>query len=76
VKRKETNKKKHQRHSAETFIYIQNRESTIHSSFIATASVVWWSEFLAADPEDPGSITGTTKFSEKQYVLNGVHSAS
>jgi hypothetical protein len=29
------------------------------------ASVVWWSEFLATDPEIPGSISGATTFSEK-----------
>jgi hypothetical protein len=27
--------------------------------------VVWWSEFLATDPEDPGSNPGATRFSEK-----------
>jgi hypothetical protein len=27
-----------------------------------TASVVWWSDFLAANPEVPGSIPGTTRF--------------
>jgi hypothetical protein len=30
-----------------------------------TASVVWWSQFLARDLEVPGSIPGTTRFSEK-----------
>jgi hypothetical protein len=30
-----------------------------------TASVVWWSEFLATDPDVPGSIPGDTRFSEK-----------
>jgi hypothetical protein len=29
-----------------------------------TASVVYWSEFLAADPEVPGSIPGAARFSE------------
>jgi hypothetical protein len=29
-----------------------------------TASVVWWSEFLVANPQVPGSITGATRFSE------------
>jgi hypothetical protein len=29
-----------------------------------TASVVYWSEFLATDPEVPGSIPGATRFSE------------
>jgi hypothetical protein len=28
---------------------------------ICTASVVEWSEFLATDPEVPGSILGTTR---------------
>jgi hypothetical protein len=29
-----------------------------------TASVVYWSEFLATDPEVPGSIPDATRFSE------------
>ena len=41
-----------------------------------TASVVQWSEFLATDTEVPGSIPGATRFSEQQWVWNGVHSAS
>jgi hypothetical protein len=36
-----------------------------------TASVVWWSEFLATDPEVPGSIPDATRFSEKWRVSNG-----
>jgi hypothetical protein len=32
---------------------------------ILTASVVEWSEFLATDPEVPGSVHGATRFSEK-----------
>jgi hypothetical protein len=39
------------------------------------ASVVEWSEFLAANPEDLDSIPGATKFSPWQWVWNGVHSA-
>jgi hypothetical protein len=31
--------------------------------------------FLAANPEVPGSIPGTTRFSEWQWDWNGVHSA-
>jgi len=31
---------------------------------IMTASVVYWSEFLATDTEVPGSIPGATRFSE------------
>jgi hypothetical protein len=34
-------------------------------SVLETASVVWWSEFLATDPEVPGLIPGATRFSEK-----------
>jgi hypothetical protein len=30
----------------------------------ATASVVYWSKFLAADSQVPGSISGVTRFSE------------
>jgi hypothetical protein len=37
--------------------------------------VVKWSEFLAADLEGSGSIPGSTRFSEYQWVWNGVHSA-
>jgi hypothetical protein len=33
--------------------------------FPLTASVVLWSEFLAADPEVPGLTPGPTRFSEK-----------
>jgi hypothetical protein len=33
------------------------------------------SDFLAADPEVPCSILGATRFSEKQWVWNGVYSA-
>jgi hypothetical protein len=36
---------------------------------------VLWSEFLATDPEVSGSIPGAVRFSEKQWVWNGVHSA-
>jgi hypothetical protein len=32
-------------------------------------------EFVAANPEAPGSIPGATRFSEYQCVWNGVHSA-
>jgi hypothetical protein len=37
--------------------------------------VVWCSEFLAANPEFPGSIHSATRFSEYHWVWNGVHSA-
>jgi hypothetical protein len=37
--------------------------------------VVYRSEFLAANPEVPDSIPGATRFSEQQWVWNGVHSA-
>jgi hypothetical protein len=40
-----------------------------------TASVVLWSEFLAADPEVSDSILGTARFSEQQWEWNGVQSA-
>jgi hypothetical protein len=43
---------------------------------MTTASVVYRSEFLATDPEIPGSIPDVTTFSEKQWVWNGVLSAS
>jgi hypothetical protein len=37
--------------------------------------MVRWSGFLTTDPEVPGPIHGDTRFSEKQWVWNGVHSA-
>jgi hypothetical protein len=33
-----------------------------------TASVVSWSEFLATDPEVPGSLPGATRFSDWEVV--------
>jgi hypothetical protein len=48
----------------------------ILTCYVQTASVVSWSEFLVRDPEVPGSIPGTIGFSEKQWVWNGVQSAS
>jgi hypothetical protein len=39
-----------------------------------TASVILWLDFLAADSEVPDSIPGSDKFSEVQWVWNGVHS--
>jgi hypothetical protein len=47
------------------------KESLVFLQSVVTASAVWWSEFLAT--RGPGSIPGTTKFSEKQWVWNGVH---
>ena len=38
--------------------------------------MVKWSGFLATDTEVSGSIPGATRFSEWQWVWNGVHSAS
>jgi hypothetical protein len=35
-----------------------------------------WSEFLATDPEVLGSIPVASRFFEKQWIWNGVHSAS
>jgi hypothetical protein len=34
-----------------------------------------WSDFLAANPEVPGSIPSATRFTEQQWAFNGVHSA-
>jgi hypothetical protein len=53
-------------HSYEVFVYVY--------IFVWTASVVWWSEFLAANPEIPDSIPGATRFSKEQWVWNEVHS--
>jgi hypothetical protein len=36
---------------------------------------IWWSEFLASNPEVPGSILDATRFSDRQWIWNGVHSA-
>jgi hypothetical protein len=43
--------------------------------FFMTASMVWWSEFLTANPEVLGSIPGAARFSKWQWVWNGAHSA-
>jgi hypothetical protein len=45
-------------------------------SAAVTAYVIYWSEFLAANIEVPGSIPGATRFSAYQWVWNGIHSAS
>jgi hypothetical protein len=37
--------------------------------------MVEWSEFVAADPEVPDSISCATRFSEYLRVWNGFHSA-
>jgi hypothetical protein len=39
-------------------------------------SVVCWLEMAATDPEVSGSILGATIFPEKQWVWNGILSAS
>jgi hypothetical protein len=52
-------------------IYLFNccsfNDAVNNSDYIAsrTASVVYWLEFLAADPEVPGSILGATRFCEQ-----------
>jgi hypothetical protein len=43
---------------------------------VQAASVVWWSEFLATDPEVRVRFPALPDFSEKQWVWNGVHPAS
>jgi hypothetical protein len=45
-------------------------------AYSRTASVIYRSDVLTTDPEVPGSIPGATRFSEKWWVWNGVHSAS
>jgi hypothetical protein len=60
-------------------VYCSNlkKRAVISSEIIGPLHfVVWWSEFLATDPEVPDSIPGATRFSEKKWVLNGVHSSS
>jgi hypothetical protein len=37
--------------------------------------VVYWSDFLAANIEVPGSIPSAARLSEQQWVWNGIHSA-
>jgi hypothetical protein len=49
-----------------------NKESYI----VKKIKCIYVSEFLSTDPEVPGSIPGATRFSEKQWVWNGVHLAS
>jgi hypothetical protein len=54
----------------------QNLWSTVYGMHgkCITASVVHQSEFLAADPDVPGSTAGATRPSEQQWVRNGAHS--
>jgi hypothetical protein len=42
---------------------LQNKKIGVGSG--GTASMVYWSGFLATDPEVPGLIPGDTRFSEK-----------
>jgi hypothetical protein len=51
-------------------------EFLFHACYMQTAFVVWWAEFLTTEPEVPGSIPGTTRFPEKYWAWNRVHSAS
>jgi hypothetical protein len=44
--------------------------------WVRRASVVWWTELLAAGPEVLSSIPAATIFSAEKWVWNGVHSAS
>jgi hypothetical protein len=48
--------------------------SSLFSTYF-TPSVTIKADRLAANPEVPGSIPGATRFSELQWVWNGVHSA-
>jgi len=51
--------------SASSLIWNDKKVNLIHVSVCyRTASVVYWSEFLATDTEVPGSIPGATRFSE------------
>jgi hypothetical protein len=70
--------------------YERNNNRSCGLLFMALGSHVLWtmyryfrfvyllrrSEFLATDPEVPGSIPGPTRFSEKLGVWNVVQSAS
>jgi hypothetical protein len=58
-----------------TFLHKAKIDFGHNLPLLETASVVYWSKFLAANPEVPGSIPGDTRFSEYQWVWNGVHSA-
>jgi hypothetical protein len=51
------------RKSSKRFITIKGVGARVLGQF-RTASVVQWSEFLATDTEEPGSIPGATRFSE------------
>jgi hypothetical protein len=47
------------------YIPIQFKNYIKYARMWDTASVVQWSEFLATEPEVPGSIPGASRFSEK-----------
>jgi hypothetical protein len=47
-------------------VYADKEPTILYCCFLCTTtSVTYWSELLATDPEVPGSIAGTTRFSEK-----------
>jgi hypothetical protein len=64
--------------SADEYILTEDRELTrevrklvsdeLRNFVLVTASVVYWTEFLATDPDVPDSIPGASRFSEKRRV--------
>jgi hypothetical protein len=59
---------------ADLYIFSIFRDSLLYSFTSEFCKVVWWSDFLAADPEVAVSIPGAARFSEYQWVWNGAHS--
>jgi hypothetical protein len=57
-------------------IWLKRRERFEEAESEERPPQVWWSEFLATDPEVPGSIPGAARFSERWWVWCWVHSAS
>jgi hypothetical protein len=56
------------------FVYETGTSIFKHNLYDVTASVVRWSEFLATDPEPRVRFLALPE--KKQWVWNGVHSAS
>jgi hypothetical protein len=56
----------------------RTRRDRITNKILSRGRLPLWSsgQFLATDPEVLGSIPGASRFSLKQWVWNGVHSAS
>jgi hypothetical protein len=59
-----------------TFFFRKYENINVLNRIIACISIVNEPPLWSSGPEVPGSIPGATRFSEKYWFRNGVHSAS